>query len=340
MTTERTASSQVPTTSRAEAVTARERLLSDFRARYLVPTLSFAAVVALILLGGLTTPGFLSTGNLLVTVRVASLTGIMALGMTFITISGSFFSLSVAQTGAFVSIAFAAMVEWGWGWPLALTFGLVVGAILGGAQGAVVALGANPIVVTLAGGGAIFGLAAILTQSRAVIISDNTASWIGTSRPLGIPIQTYTFLVLTVIAQLILVRTRFGRRAILAGANRHAARATGVPLGQVAITTFAASGLAAGLAGIFVAAQSNRGLVTNLQDANFDVVAAVLVGGTAIQGGEGSMIRTTFGAALIVLIDSLLVLRGYSAGVRRIIGGVAIVVAVSAFWFARGGRSR
>lgn len=327
-------------TSAAEANARSQGVLSDFRARLLVPTLSFAAVVALIVIGGVTTAGFLSTDNLLVTVRVASLTGIMALGMTLVTISGSFFSLSIAQTAAFVSIAFAAMMEWGWGWPLALLLGLAVGALLGGVQGAIVALGANPIVVTLAGGGAVFGLAAILTNSRAVIISSDSASWIGTSRPGGIPIQTYAFVLLTIAAQLVLVRTRFGRQTILAGANRETARATGVPIGTIEIATFAASGTAAGLAGIFVAAQSNRGLITNLEDSNLDVVAAVLVGGTAIQGGEGSMVRTTFGAVLIVLIDSLLVLRGYGPGVRRIIGGLAIVVAVSAFWFARGGRAR
>lgn len=314
-------------------------LMAEFRATYLVPLISFSAVVLLLAVGGATTSGFLSSANLLVTVRVASLTGIMALGMTFITMSGSFFSLSVAQTAAFCSIAFAAMMEWGWGWPVSLVLALLLGLLLGATQGLIVSLGANPIVVTLAAGAAIFGVAAILTGSRAVIISTPDAEWIGTSRPLGVPIQTYAFLVLTVLAQLVLTRTRFGRRVVLAGANRHTARATGMPIRQVEVAAFAAAGFAAALAGIFVAAQSNRGLVTNLEDANLDVVAAVLVGGTAIQGGEGSMIRTTFGAVLIVMIDSLLVLRGYGPGTRTLVSGLAIVVAVSAFWYARGGKS-
>ena len=313
---------------------------ADFRARLLVPILSASALVVLVLIGGITTPGFLSSDNMLNIVRVASLTGIMALGMTFITMSGNFFSLAVAQTGALASIAFAAAMTWGWGWLLAVVFAMAVALMAGALPGVFVAIGANPIIISIAAGAALFGVAAIVTDSRAVIIRGDSASWIGTGRPFGIPIQTWAFVGLSILSQLVLVRTRFGRQITLAGANRDAARAAGLPIGRLGVLAFMLSGLGAGIAGIFVAAQSNRGLVSNLEGVNLDVVAAVLVGGTAIQGGEGSMVRTALGAFFIVMLRNLLILRGYDTGPRSIVEGLAVVVGVSVFWVARGGRKR
>ena len=312
----------------------------DFRARYLVPTISLLAVIAVVVIGGLTTPGFLSSTNMLNTLRIAALTGIMALGMTFVTMSGSFFSLSSAQTAAACSIAFAGMINVGWGWPVALVATLFLAAGIGAVQGGFVALGANPVVVTIAATAPIVGIAAIATDSRAVIIRSSGADWIGRSSPLGIPIQTWTFVLLVIVAQFVLGRTRFGRSVTLSGANRDAARASGLPIAKIEIWTFTLAAVGAGIAGIFVAAQSRRGLITNLDSTTLEVIAAVLIGGTAIQGGDGSMIRTAFGATFIVAINSLLVLRGYSEGVRTLVEGLAVVAGVSLFWIARGGRRR
>lgn len=313
---------------------------SDYRSRYLIPTISFLAVVAVLVAGGITTPGFISQTNLLNTVRVAALTGIMALGMTFITMSGSFFSLSSAQTGALSAISFAAMLGWGWGWPLSLLATLLIAASVGAIQGGFVAIGANPVVITIAAAAAIIGVPAIITGSRAVIIRTDEAEWIGRSVFFGIPIQSWTFLALVVVAQFVLVRTRFGRAVTLAGANRAAARAAGLPIPMIEVLTFTLAALSAGIAGVFVAAQFNRGLVTTFEETTLPVIAAVLIGGTAIQGGDGSMIRTAFGAVFIVAIDSLLVLRGYGTGVRSLVGGLAVAAGVSLFWLARGGRQR
>ena len=313
---------------------------ADYRARYLIPTISFLAVVAVILIGGVTTPGFLSQTNMLSIIRIAALTGIMGLGMTFITMSGSFFSLSSAQTGALCSISFAAMITWGWGWPASLIATLLIAAAVGAIQGAFVAAGANPVVITIAAAAAIIGVPAILTDSRAIIIDTTEAHVIGRSTGFGVPIQTWTFIALIVIAQFVLVRTRFGRAVTLAGANREAAKAAGLPIARIEVWTFTLASITAGIAGIFVAAQSNRGLITNLEATTLEVIAAVLIGGTAIQGGEGSMIRTAFGAMFIVAINSLLVLRGYSPAIRTLVEGLAVVAGVSLFWLARGGAKR
>lgn len=312
----------------------------DYRTRYLVPTITLSALIVILAVGGTTTHSFLSGDNLLNIVQVASLTGIIALGTTFLTLSGNFFSLSLEQTGALCSISFAAMIGWGLPWPLAVLLTVAVGCACGALQGAFVAFGANPIIVTIAGGAAIIGLASVLTGSHAVIIRSTNVQWIGTSQPLGVPITTWTFLAMSVVAQVVLVRTRFGRSVMLTGSNRPAARAVGLPIGRISSNAFIISAGCAAVAGIFVAAQSNRGLVTNLAGSNLDVVAAVLIGGTSIQGGDGSVFRTALGAIFIALLQNLLILRGYSSGLRELVEGLAIVVGVSVFWLAKGGTRR
>ena len=316
------------------------RTWADYRARYLAPTITTAALLVLVLAGGLSTPTFLNGSNLLNVVQVASLTGIIALGTTFLTLSGNFFSLSLEQTGALCSIAFAASLGWGWAWPAALLLALLIGAVTGLVQGVFVAFGANPIIVTIAAGAAIFGLAAVATNSRAQLIQGDSVRWLGDGQPLGVPITTWTFVLLAVIAQVVLVKTRYGRSTMLVGSNRATARSVGLPIGRVSTAAFVLAGLCAALAGVFVAAQSDRGLVSNLQGANLDVVAAVLVGGTSIQGGEGSVFRTALGAVFISLLQNILVLRGYSSGPRELVEGIVVVVGVSVFWLARGGRKR
>ena len=328
----------------AESMDVSEPLLprswSDFRTRYLAPTITTAALLLLVLGGGLTTPDFLTGDNLLNIVQVASLTGIIALGTTFLTLSGNFFSLSLEQTGALCSVAFAAAIGGGWSWQLALPLTLLIGCATGLVQGLFVAAGANPIIVTIAAGAAIYGIASVSTGSHAQLIRGNSVQFLGSGQPLGIPITTWTFVVMAVIAQVVLVKTRFGRSTMLVGANRAAARSVGLPIGRTSCWAFVIAGACAALAGIFVAAQSNRGLVSNLEGANLDVVAAVLVGGTSIQGGDGSMLRTALGATFIALLQNLLVLRGYSAGPRQLIEGLAVVIGVSVFWIAKGGRRR
>src|SRR5207302_6347767 len=114
--------------------------------------------------------------------------------------------------------------------------------------------------------------------------------------PLGVLTQSWAFLLLTALASLALARTRFGREVYLAGANRRAARASGLSVGRTTLVAFTLSSLAAGLAGVFTAAQITQAPLTQFNGMNIDVIAAVLVGGTALQGGEGSTVRTALGA--------------------------------------------
>lgn len=304
----------------------------------LVPVAVVGAVALLLIIGWITTPEFLTYRNFQSIIRAAALLGIIAVGMTFITLSGSFFSLSVAQTGALAAISFAAFLKWGWPTWIAVLTVLVLAVAVGVLQGGAVALGGNPIIVTLAFGALLFGSGAWLTDNKTVRTGTDAAEWIGTSRPLGIPLQTWTFLVLTIVATVAIRRSRFGREATLVGANRLAAASAGLRPGRIAMYVFAISSSGAAIAGIFTAAQFSQGQLELFQGADIDAIAAILVGGAAIQGGEGSALRTALGAVFIASLQNLMVLRGLSFGVRTSLTGVAILASVGAFTWLRNRR--
>lgn len=306
--------------------------------RLLFPLIVVAAVVALLLLGWLTTPTFVTGRNFLNIVRSASIIGIIAVTMTFITIGGSFFSLSVVQTAALCAIGFAATLSWGWPWPLAMLAILLLATAIGLLQGVGVAAGGNPIVVTLAFGAVLFGLGAVLSGNKTVRTGSDAVDWFGTGRPFGIPNQTYAFVVITVLATIVLTRTRFGRTVTLVGANRAAAVASGLSPARITVAILMISAAGAGVAGMFTSAQFSQGRLDQFDGFDIDAIAAILVGGAAIQGGEGSMLRTGLGAVFIAGMQNLMVLRGYSFGVRTLWVGVAILVAVSLFALLRRGR--
>ena len=304
----------------------------------IVPLAVVGAVVALGVVGWLTTPEFVTYRNFQSIVRAAALIGIIAVTMTLITIAGSFFSLSVSQTAAMSAICFAAFLSWGWPvWAAVLAVILLTSAV-GMLQGGAVALGGNPIVVTLAVGAVIFGLVAWLTDNKTVRTGTDKAEWIGTSRPLEIPVQTWAFVLITVVTAIVLTRTRFGREVTLVGANRLAATTAGLRPARISVYVFMASSLGAALAGIFTAAQFSQGRLDHFDGVDIDAIAAILVGGAAIQGGEGSATRTAIGAVFIAALQNLMVLRGFSYGVRVFFVGLAILASVSVFTLLRNRR--
>jgi simple sugar transport system permease protein/ribose transport system permease protein len=300
-----------------------------------IPVIVGSAILVLLAVGWVTTPRFVTVDNALIIVRSASIIGIVAIGLTFVTISGNFFSLSLGETASFSAIAFSFMIAEGWGVPAAVVLTLALAIAFGALQGGVVAAGANPIITTLGAGAALFGLAAVLTDNKTVRTGSDVADWVGRGRPLGIPNQTWAFVLLTIVAALVLTKTPFGRRLTLVGSNAAAATATGLRRGTIAIAAFALASLGAGLAGMFTAAQVKQGITDQFPELTINAVAALLVGGTVISGGEGSMLRTSLGAVFIAGLDNLLVIRGYSFGVRVTVTGLAVLIGVSLFTILR-----
>lgn len=292
-------------------------------------------LLALIVVSALTTPEFATVDNGRTVVRAAALVGIAAIGLTFVTLSGNLISLSVEQTAALSGVLLAILLTHGWPVGPALVVVLLVALVVGALQGGVVALGANPIIVTLGVGAALAGLTAIISGSKGVVVPKGSLDWLGDPRPLGLPIPSYAFVAIAVLATVYLARRRAGRWIMLVGSNRDTAVASGLPVRRTAILAFVLSAAAAAIVAVLTVAQFGRADTNQFNGLTFDALAAVLVGGAAIQGGHGSPGRTAIGALFIATLSNFMVLHDYSFGLRLTVQGVVVVLAVTVFHLLR-----
>jgi ribose transport system permease protein len=300
-----------------------------------LPRAMGVALVATVLAVGIATPGFLSVTNVINIVQTASSAGIAALGLTFITISGNYFTLSLEQTVACGAVTFALAVSHGFGVPLAIVVTLAVAAGTGALQGAVVAMGTNPIIVTLGAGAAMYGILLTITGGLNVTMAPNPAAGLGTGRLFGVPYIALIFLCLCVITEAILRWTRFGRSVCLVGANVASARRAGLRTSWIVCGAFTISAVTAAVVGILNAAQFGEAGAEQFSGFTFTVVAAVLISGISLKGGAGSMLRSGAGACIIAMLVNVCVLRGYSYGAQLLVQGLAILVGVCVHHLAR-----
>ena len=291
--------------------------------------LALVGLVALILAAAaITTDGFFTTDNARAILLSASIVGVAAVAMTPITLSGNLVSLAVQQMTILATIMYLAMARDGMHWLAALVVVVVVLTAIGALQGAIVALGMNPIITTLAAGAIIFGVLASYTNGRAVTASGPLLIFIAEGSLFGLPVAVYAFLLFTVLAQVYVTCTVLGRQTLLVGANRDVARNSGLPVAAIIIAAFVVLALGTVLAGLLTAGQIGQATPNDLGGLTFDVIAAILVGGTAIQGGEGSPLRTAVGAVVIACFNNIMVLNGLSIGYRLTFTGALVAVVV------------
>jgi simple sugar transport system permease protein/ribose transport system permease protein len=306
--------------------------LAEWRSlRGLFTGLAALGLVVLVVLA-LSTDRFLTVENIKAILSSASIVGIMALGLTFITLIGSLVSLAIAATAVMGAMVF--LVELNLGLVPALAISMAAGAAVTALQGLIIgAWGANPVILTIGAG---FLLSGITTKaSGGVIVQPTGGGWSTlNSTPLGVPLGVYVMVVLALVFQFVIRRTVLGRRVILIGENREAARAAGMRIPRITAIAFAIAGASFALGGAFLGA-FNKGASAQLEGTmTFDVIAAVLVGGTLISGGRGSALRTLGGAIVIATISDLLLLRGFNTGAQILLKGVLVVVVVLATFVA------
>ena len=301
------------------------------------------AFVAAFVYGALTTANFLTVLNIKTIIRDAALVGIMAVGLTFVTLSGNFFLLSMKETAALCLIAFAMGMSHDYGFPLSLLAALGVAAVSGAAQGALIGLGGNPIVVTLGAAGLLYGLAAWWSDNLVVSYRrPHDAEWLGSGSLLGLPAITIAFIVIAVLAELLLRFTNFGRQVYLIGANRAAGRACGhenfsMAVKVCVIASLCCAFVAAAFSAQLSSAQANyfSSEFGSSGDFTILVIATVMVAGNSIMGGYGSAARTSLGAVFISTADNIMVLRGFNSGPRVLAVGLMIVLSIVIFSLLR-----
>jgi simple sugar transport system permease protein/ribose transport system permease protein len=318
---------------------APERLTFGTFARRFRPSIEMTILVGmlalLVVLSAVSTDGFFNADNARAIIRSAALTGIVAIGLTFVTLSGNLLSLSLEQTAAICGVLLAMMLRDGWAAGLALLVIFGVAIVLGIVQGGVVALGANPIIVTLGAGAALAGLTGVISGGAGVATGHTSIGWLGTSKLLGFTMPTYVFIVVAILAAIFLARARSGRALMLVGSNRDAAAGSGLSVPRTAMLAFILTAVGCALAATITVAQFQRADTVQFDGLTFDALAAILVGGAAIGGGEGSPARTAIGAVFIATLADFMVLHNYSFGLRMTVQGAVVLVAVTVFHLIR-----
>ncbi|MFN8221651.1 MAG: ABC transporter permease [Gaiellales bacterium] len=276
------------------------------------------------------TPRFLTWPNTLAILRNTAIVGIVAVGMTPMTLSGSLVSLGVQQSAMASALTFIALLGDGWSQPVAMVLVILLLCAIGAAQGLIVALGLNPVITTLAAGAVIYGVAASWSDGQVLTVGAHVPSW-GDSKIVGLPIEVFVFVLFTALVSVVVSRTVIGRQTVLTGANRATAGLSGISFLRVTVFAFAVFSVGVAIAGILYGAAFTEGNITAFPTLTVDAVAAVLVGGTAIQGGFGSPLRSAIGALLIAIISNIMLLNDFTTGGRlatqgAVVTGVVVIL--------------
>lgn len=314
-----------------EAVTTPD---TSFRARHLrwERIAEYVIVVAIILesiVFATIAPQFLSIPNLVNVALSIAITGILAVGMTFVILTGGI-DLSVGSVAALAGVA-AAMLAGTSGVPAAVVVAIGIGLAVGLFNGITISrFGVPPFVVTLAGLTICRGLAFILSGGRS--IGDLPASFgvFGRERVFGVPVPVLLMLVVFAAGWFVLRRMTFGRYVYATGGNREAAFLAGVDTRRVTLIVYILNGLLVGLAGLVLASRLGAGVPNAGLQYELDVIAAVVVGGTSLVGGRGSVIGTLWGAIFIGVLNNGMNLAAIDPYMQKIALGVVILLAVLA----------
>ncbi|MBO4143743.1 ABC transporter permease [Micromonospora tulbaghiae] len=288
---------------------------------------------------------FLTAGNLGNIVRAVSEIGIIAIGMTFVVLLGGI-DLSVGAILGLSAVGTATlMVDSGLGILPAVAAVLAIGALFGALQGyAVARLGIQSFIVTLAGLQVARGIARIWSGGLGIPIAYGDGpqeappafELLNGSINGVLPVPAVLFVLLGVAAVVVLRTTAFARHVYAIGGNEKAARLSGVPVTRVKVAVFAVAGLLAAVAGVVHAGQLNQGSPNDGAGYELDAIAAVVIGGTSLAGGSGSMGGTLAGALLLGILNNILALNNIDANVQLLIKGLVIVLAAALQKLRRG----
>ena len=273
--------------------------------------------------------GFLSPNNLLNILRQTATITVIAVGMTYV-ISCAEIDLSVGSVAGLASVV-TAMAVANWGVVAGVIAGLLVGVVVGSINGGLVAgLGIPSFLVTLGMLGIAFGLAQWITDSAPQPILSYAYNLAFGSGNLGpFPGLVVWMAIFVAVGAIVLSKTRFGRQVLATGGNRMAAEFTGINTKRIKFEVLLISGTVAAFAGMLYAGRLQSGRFQWGQGDELSAIAAVILGGTSLFGGAGSVIGTLFGALLIGLINNGLILAGLDASQQQVIRGAIIILAVA-----------
>jgi ribose transport system permease protein len=303
----------------------------NFRGAIITHARPFGTVAVLVVLGGIIsafTPYFLTVSNLLNVAQQTVINAIIAVGMTFVIISAGI-DLSVGSILAFAGIVLAQALHAGWPLPLAVLAGLAVGAACGLVNGLLITLGRlPPFIATLGMMSVARGAALLATGGRPVSGFGVSFRWLANGRLAAVPAAVVLMVLVYGAAHFVLRRTKFGRYVYAVGGNEEAALLSGVPVGICKIAIYGSCGGLAGLAAVVLTSRLNSAQPIAGLSYELDAIAAAVIGGASLMGGEGSVLGTLVGALIMGVLRNGLNLLGVSSFVQQVLIGAVIIAAV------------
>ena len=291
------------------------------------------ALVVLFVLSSIASPYFLQTRNILNILRQVSYTGIIGLGMTFVIISGGI-DLSVGSMTALVGgLVIMVLNYFGGGLiaiVLAIVFGILLGMLLGAINGLIVTKGkVAPFIVTLGTMAVYRSFTLYISNAGEFRSTSNLYPQLGMGYFLGIPIPVWLFFGLAALFGIILNNTRYGRYVCAVGSNERVARYSAIDVDKVRLIAYVIIGFTVAVSAILMSSRLNSVSSSNA-GVNFelDAIAAVIIGGTAMTGGVGSMSGTVIGAIILGIINNMLNMLGVSPYLQGTVKGLVIIGAV------------
>ena len=305
---------------------APQRRLDSFRKELGALT----GLILLCIVMSFASPYFLSLTNLMNVLRQSTLIGIVAAGMTMIIITGGI-DLSVGSILSLSSCLTAGMIIWyGWNVWLSVALGIIIGAVFGLLNGLLITqIPLPPFIATLGIMGVARGLAFVYTGGAPIYTFPKSFRYLGQGMIGPVPFPVILMLIIYVLFYILLKRTKLGRYTYAIGGNEEAAILSGIQVGKFKTVVYALTGALAALAGMILAARLDAATSVAGDGFELDVIAAVVIGGTSLSGGQGGVIGSLIGALIMGVVRNGLNLLLVSSHWQRVILGVIILVAVT-----------
>jgi ribose transport system permease protein len=294
--------------------------------RELALILIMAASVALM---SQLSPYFMTAGNLR-SILIGLVPGaLIAIGMAVLLASGGF-DLSVAAVMALCGTVAAWLVTHGVPIPLAIPATLLLGTVIGVGNGSIITfLRVNPLIATLGTMSIARGLALVITEGYNVSGLPDGFTMLGQEGPFNLPWMVWIMALLVLLGDLALRGTRFLRQVYYLGGNERAARLSGIRVRALRVFTYTLSGMLAALAGVLLAARLSTAVPTAGEGLELTVIAAAVIGGASLAGGEGTVLGAVLGIVFLSLISNALTILSVSIFWQIVVTGVILIVAVS-----------
>lgn len=287
---------------------------------------SLLGLIGLIIISSIIAPNFRTINNMITIFRQASVLLILSSGLTAVLLTGGM-DLSVGATAGLIGCICAQLIKAGVPIPIAFIIGILIGALVGFINGTLAGI-LPSFIATYATNWVLSGLAIIVMNGAVIYDLPKNFTQLGVGYVGPIPVLVIIAAIIVAILYVLLQKTTYGRQVYSYGSNAEAARYSGMPVKRIMISTFMICSICAGIAGMVITARLNAADAAMGEAYGLQTVAAVVIGGTSMLGGEGGVGGTVIGALILTIIVNVMNLKGVSSFAQPMVVGIVIIAMV------------